>query len=170
MILAPASRKLALTVHVATSVAWLGAVACFLALAIAGVVSRDPQAVRAAYLAMDLITLFVIVPLAFASLLSGLVCSLGTTWGLFRYYWVLLKLLITPLATIVLLMHTQPIGFLADAATKTAMFGAGLYGMQVLMVVVSAGAVLVLLLLTLLAVYKPKGMTRYGWRKQASTP
>ena len=170
MILSPAWRKLALSIHVATSVAWLGAVACFLALAIAGVVSRDPQTARAAYLAMDMTTRYVIVPLASASLLSGLVCSLGTTWGLFRYYWVLLKLLITPLATLVLLMHTRPIGFLADVAAKTAALDTGLFDMQILMVVVSAGAVLVLLLLTLLAVYKPKGMTRYGWSRQASAP
>jgi hypothetical protein len=42
--------------------------------------------VRAAYLAMELIARFVIIPLAFASLLTGLIQSLGTPWGLFRHY------------------------------------------------------------------------------------
>ena len=41
---------------------------------------------RGAYLAMDLIGWFVIVPLSLASLLTGLVQALGTTWGLFRHY------------------------------------------------------------------------------------
>ena len=34
------------------------------------------------------------------------------------------------------------------------------------MVVASGGALLVLLVVTALSYYKPRGMTRYGWRKQ----
>jgi hypothetical protein len=101
-------RKFALTVHVSSSVGWLGAVGSFLALAIAGLISQDAQFVRAGYLAMEFTTWFVIVPLSLASLLSGLVQGLGTPWGLFRHYWVLAKLLLTVLATIILLVHTQP--------------------------------------------------------------
>lgn len=56
--------------------------------------------VRAAYLAMDLTGRFVIVPLSLGSLLTGRVQSLGTTWGLFRHYWVLMKFQITILATV----------------------------------------------------------------------
>ncbi len=99
-------RKLVLTAHVTFSVGWLGAVAAFLVFAIAGLTSQDIQIVRSAYLAMDLTARFVIVPLAFASLVSGLIQSLGTPWGLFRHYWVLLKLLLTTFATIVLLVIT----------------------------------------------------------------
>lgn len=89
----PGARKFALTAPVTASVGWLGAVAGFLALAIAGLTSQDPQRVRAAYLAMDMIGWFVIVPLSLASLVTGVIQSLGTTWGLFRHYWVLFKLL-----------------------------------------------------------------------------
>ena len=78
MIMTPSLRKLALTAHVTSSVGWLGAVAAFLALAIAGLTSRDPQMVRAAYLAMELTGWFVIVPLSLASPLTGLVQSLCT--------------------------------------------------------------------------------------------
>jgi len=130
MTLTSGLRKLALTVHVTSSVGWLGAVAAFLALSIAGVTSQDAQMVRSAYLAMNLIAWFVIVPLCFASLLTGLVSSLGTPWGLFRHYWVLMKLLITLPATLVLLVHMQPIGLLAGAASQTTLtlFGADLHG------------------------------------------
>src|SRR5438128_247342 len=105
----PGLRKLALTTHVTSSVGWLGAVAGFLCLAIAGLGSGDPQIVRAAYLAMHVTTWFVIVPFSLASLLTGLVQALGTTWGLFRHYWVVTKLLLTSFATLLLLVHTQAI-------------------------------------------------------------
>src|SRR5258708_11390948 len=108
MLLPPRLRKFALTAHVTASVGWLGAVAAFLAVAIAGLTSGDTPMVRAAYLAMGLTGWFVIVPLSLASLLTGLGQALGTTWGLFRHYWVLAKLLITVVATILLLVHMQP--------------------------------------------------------------
>ena len=162
----PGLRKLALTAHVISSVGWFGAVAAFAALAIAGMISQDAQTVRAAYTAMKLITWLVVLPLALISLLSGVVSSLGTNWGLFRYYWVLLKLLMTVLATIVLLIHMQPIDLLADVAANTAVFGADLQSRQLMMVTASSAALIVLIVLTVLSVYKPQGMTRYGWRKQ----
>ena len=71
MTMRPRLRKFALTAHVTSSVGWLGAVAGFLAPAVAGLTSQDAQMVRAAYLAMDLTTWFVIVPLSLASLLTG---------------------------------------------------------------------------------------------------
>ncbi|MEV6524511.1 hypothetical protein AB0M43_21365 [Longispora sp. NPDC051575] len=101
------------------SVGWLGAVAGFLALAIAGLGSQDAQTVRAAHLSMELIGWFVLVPLALASLLTGLIQSMGTEWGLFWHYWVLVKLLITVLATVVLLLYAQTLGYLAGIAAQT---------------------------------------------------
>src|SRR5262245_15129203 len=102
MIMTPSLRKLALTAHVTSSIGWFGAVAAFLALSVVGMTSPDAHLGRAAYLAMEVITRFVIVPLAIVSLLSGIVSSLGTKWGLFRYYWVLVKLVITVFATLIL--------------------------------------------------------------------
>ena len=81
MIMKPGLRKFALTAHIITSVGWFGAIAAFLALSIAGMTSQDAQLVRAVYLVMGLTTWFVIVPLALASLLTGIVSSLGTKWG-----------------------------------------------------------------------------------------
>jgi hypothetical protein len=162
----PRLRKFALTAHVTFSVGWLGAVAGFLALAIAGLTSEDAQMVRAAYLAMELTGWFVIVPLSLAALLSGLVQSLGTEWGLFRHYWVLVKLLITILSTILLLVHMQPTSRLAGLAAETTLSSADLLGMRIQLVADAGAALLALLMATTLAVYKPRGMTRYGWRKQ----
>ena len=166
MTMTPGVRKLALTAHVTLSVGWLGAVAAFLVLAIAGLTSKDAQMVRASYLAMELTAWSVIVPLSFASLLTGLLSSLGTTWGLFRHYWVLLKFLMTILATIILLAHTQPISQVAAVAAKTTLSSSDLRNLRIQILADAGAALLVLIVNTTLGVYKPRGMTPYGWRKQ----
>jgi hypothetical protein len=167
MTMAPGLRKFALTAHVTSSVGWLGAVAGFLALAVVGLASQDAQTVRAAYLVMEPIGWFVLVPLAFTSLLTGLVQALGTTWGLFRHYWVLFKLLINVLATVVLLLYMQTLDYFAGVAAETALSSGDLSGLRSPSPVLHAGAALLLLLVaTTLAVYKPRGMTPYGRRRQ----
>ena len=166
MTLTPRFRKLELTAHITASVGWIGADAAFLALAVAGLNSPNDQIVRAAYLSMGLIAWFVIVPLSLASLLTGLVQSLGTHWGLFRHYWILVKFLIAVSAIIVLLIHTQPIGIMASAAAHTRIIGTNLYGTRLQLVVAAGAGLFVLLVAATLAVYKPRGVTPYGWRRQ----
>jgi hypothetical protein len=166
MTMTPRLRKFALTAHVTSSVGWLGAVAGFLALAVAGLTSKEAQTVRAAYIAMELTGRLVIIPFSLASLLTGVVQSLGTRWGLFRHYWVLVKLLITVLAILVLQLHMQPIGVVARAAVETALSNADLRALRIQLMADAGSALLVLLVATTLAVYKPRGMTPYGWRKQ----
>ncbi len=161
--MAPPLRKFALTAHVVSSVGWLGAVVVFLGLSIVGMTSPNAETVRAAYLAMESIGLFVLVPFSIASLLTGLVQSLGTKWGLIRHYWVVAKLLINVAASLVLLMYTQTLASLADLAAANAELGMLRSPSPVLHAV--AGLVL-LLAAAGLSVYKPRGMTRYGWRKQ----
>src|SRR5688572_16050035 len=107
MPMTPALRKFALTTHVTSSIGWIGAVIVFLALAVLGLTSQDPQMVRGVYLVMEHAAWLTLVPLAFASLVTGFVMSLGTSWGLFRHYWVVFKLLITAFATVVLLIYMQ---------------------------------------------------------------
>ncbi len=116
--------------------------------------------VRAAYLAMEFTAWFVIVPLCFASLLTGLVSSLGTTWGLFQHYWVLAKLLMTIPSTILLLLHMQPISYMASVAAERTLASTD-FGMLRIQLVFEAGAaLLVLLVTTALSVYKPQGRTQ----------
>jgi hypothetical protein len=166
MIMTPSVRNVALTAHVTSSVGWLGAVAAFLALAIGGLSSPRAEMVRAAYLAMELTGWFVIVPLCFASLLTGLVESLGTSWGLFRHYWIVAKLLIAVVATVLLVVHMRPVSFVASVAAQSALSRADLRQLRVQLVADSAAAVLALLAATTLSIYKPRGLTTYGRRKQ----
>jgi hypothetical protein len=77
----PGLRTLALTTHITLSVGWIGAVLAYLVLVVAAMTRADAQTLRAAWLAMELIGWYLIVPLALASLLTGLVMSLDTTLG-----------------------------------------------------------------------------------------
>ena len=160
-------RKFALTAHVACSVGWLGAVAAFVAVAVAALLSRDAQTVRGGYLAMEVIGWYALVPLCLASLATGLLQALGTRWGLFRHYWVIVKLGITVLATFILLLYTQTLASLAAAARASAAAGTGVESLRSASPVLH-GAVALLLLgtATSLAIYKPPGMTRHGRKRQ----
>jgi hypothetical protein len=163
MIMPPALRKFALTVHLTSSVGWIGAVVAYLALVIAAMTNQDAQMLHTAWSAMHLIGWYVLVPLALASLGTGLVMSLGTSWGLFRHYWVLISLVLTTLATAVLLEHMQTVNFFAGLAAKTD--SAAVNGLPGELLHAGLGLV-VLIVIQVLNVYKPRGVTPYGWRKQ----
>jgi hypothetical protein len=166
MVLSPGIRKFALTAHVTSSVSWLGAVAAFLTLAVTGLTSTDGSSVRSAYSAMEMIGWAIIVPLSLASPLTGLIQSLGTSWGLFRHYWVVIKFLITIPATALLVLHMQPVGHLARVVADANLAGGELAGLRIQLLADAGAAIVVLLVATTLSIYKPRGLTPYGRRKQ----
>ena len=166
----PALRKLTITAHVTFSVGWLGAVAAFLVLSIAGLTSHDAEVVRGAYLSMDLISRFIIIPMCFAALATGLLQALGTPWGFFRYYWILLKFGLALFATIALLIHQFAVMAVAakrvSGAAAETLFSSDLVSLKTELVRAPSLAILLLLVAATLGVYKPWGLTRYGRRKQ----
>jgi hypothetical protein len=166
MLMTPRLRKFALTAHVTSSVGWFGTAAAFQALAIAAVTTREPATVRGFYLAMELIGWYVIVPFCIASLVTGLVISLGTSWGLFRHYWVLVKFLITVVAALILFGFTQTLSSLGDLAADPTLSMYELRNLKQSPVLHSGGGLLAIFVATILAVYKPWGMTRYGRGKR----
>lgn len=163
MIMTPGLRKFVLIVHLTFSIGWIGAVIAYLALAISAMTSQDTQTVRATWIAREVTGWSVIVPLALAALLTGLVMSLGTQWGLFRHYWVLFSLVLTIFSTVVLLLRMPTVSFLADVAREAD--AADLAGLERDLLHPGVGLV-VLLVIAVLNVYKPRGLTPYGWRKQ----
>jgi hypothetical protein len=163
MTLSPSLRKLVLFVHLTSSLGWVGAVVAYIALGITASTRLDSETIRATWIAMELIGWWVIVPLALASPASGLVISLGTSWGLFRHYWVLISLGLTLLATIVLVLHMPSVSSSATIArggdpARLSQLGGDLAH--------AVGGLVVLLTVTLLNVFKPRGLTPYGWRMQ----
>jgi hypothetical protein len=164
MSMPPALRRAMLAAHIICSVGWLGAAAAYLALGVAAQVSMEPQVMRAAWIAMELSGWFVIVPLACLAYLTGLVLSLGTPWGLFKHYWVVMALVLTTLSLAVLLLHMPSVSALAGLARTADDAAASRLGGDVLH---PALGILVLLVVTVLNVHKPRGLTPYGQHKQA---
>ena len=163
MLLTQPLRKLTLLTHILSSVGWSGAVAAFLALAVTGLNSPNPVIVRAVYIAMQPITLRIIIPLAILSLLTGLVLSIGTPWGLFRHYWIIFKLLISTASLPILFLHTGIIRRVATAATDTRLPFTGLHEDRQQLVIASAASLMALVAAALLSVYKPRGRTGSSW-------
>ncbi len=166
MLLNPLSRKIALIAHVTSSVSWFGSVAAFLVLAIFGYVGSDPLKVRASYLAMEIVSQWVIVPLCFATLVTGLIQSFGTTWGPFKHYWVVAKLLITIIATVFLLIHMGPIQKMATVAIEKSFEVEELKSLRLQLIVDSVAALFAVFIAIVLSIIKPKGLTYYGWKLQ----
>jgi hypothetical protein len=150
--------------HLTVSVGWIGSVLAYLVLGVFAVTSQDTLTVRSAWIAMELIGWNAIIPLALAALPTGLVMSLGTQWGIFRHYWVLITLVLTGLSTIFLLQHMPTVSFLAHVAREAD--GAELVGGLGGDLFHAGVGLVVLLVIAGLNVYKPRGLTRYGWRKQ----
>ncbi|HET7768449.1 MAG TPA: DUF2269 domain-containing protein [Chloroflexota bacterium] len=176
MILSPGWRKLTLTVHLTASVGWIGAVVAYLALGVSAVTAPDDETLRAAWIAMEVTGWYAIVPLAIGSLVTGVVISLGTPWGLFRHYWVIISLGLTSLCLVVLLAHMPGVsataaalrsGGAAPAAPRAESAEQGRHGGARAGDLFHPSAGLVILLaVAALNVYKPRGLTPYGWRKQ----
>lgn len=154
-------RKLGLMAHVVFSVGWIGAVGAFLALAIAAL-SGGQEVSRAAYLAMNVVGQDVLIPFSVLSLISGVVQSLGTRWGLFKHYWVVVKLVLTIVATVALFLHqftaVAEAAKLAAGAGSVALRAVSLRQLGVQLRGDAGLALLLLLIATALAVYKPWGL------------
>ena len=163
MVMKPVFRKLLLSAHLTFSIGWIGTAVAYLALGLTAANSSDVANVRGAWMGMELIGWYVIVPLAVASFLTGVVMALGTKWGLFRHYWVSVSFFLTLLATVILILHMPSVSSTAQVA-RTAegevleSLGGDLHHPAV--------GLLILLVVQVLNLYKPKGLTRYGWRKQ----
>jgi hypothetical protein len=159
-------QKFTLLAHITFSVGWFGAVVPYLTLAIAALTSRDEQIVRAACLSMRLIGWFVIVPFSLAALVSGLVQSLSTRWGLFRHWWIVAKLILTVVAVVILFQHMRDVTRLSLMAKEGMLSIADLRPE----LIHSAGGLLVLLVVMTLSAFKPWGMTPYGRRVSQPAP
>jgi hypothetical protein len=163
MVMKAGLLRAVLSAHLTVSIGWIGAVVAYLALGVEAVTTSQPETIRAAWAAMELTGWYAIVPLALVSLASGVVMALGTKWGLFRHYWVIFSLGLTVFAVTVLLLHMPEVtAQAAIARTADAHVLAGLGGD----LGHPAIGLIVLLVVQVLNLYKPRGLTRYGYRIQ----
>jgi hypothetical protein len=158
----PAVRRGLLVAHIAASVGWIGAIAASLALAVVAFVTTDPAVAGAVYRVLEPLGWAALVPFSVAALVTGVIQSLVSPWGLIRHYWVLMKLALNVFAVAVLLLYMQTLAGFARAAS-----GGGAAVPSLSPVVHAAAAIVLLLIALVLSVYKPRGLTTWGYRRQA---
>lgn len=148
------ARTALLTMHVAVSVGWMGLDGALVALEVTGLGTSDPGGRAGIAAAMAAIVVWVLIPVAFCSLVSGLVLALSTSWGLVRHWWVLIKCGIGAAltATGLLLMLPRLHQIIAGDAEPV--------GMQMLLG--RSIALALLLAATGVSVIKPWGKTPHG--------
>jgi hypothetical protein len=137
------TRHIVLTAHIVVSVGLLGDSAGFLAVAIRRALSDDPAFVAASHDLLGTFALFFGIPLSFLSLLTGIALGLGTSWGVFRHWWVVAKLaLIVTVIGVGAIVLRPVLGDDADTGSGPLIAGA-------------AYDVVALTVATTLAVFKP---------------
>jgi hypothetical protein len=140
--------------HVAVSVGWLGLDGALVALEVTGLGTSDPGGRAGIAAAMAAIVVWVLIPVVFCSLVSGLVLALSTSWGLVRHWWVLIKCGIVAVLTATgLLMMLPRLHQIIDGDAEPV-------GMRMLLG--RAIALALLLAATGLSVVKPWGKTPHG--------
>jgi uncharacterized membrane protein len=161
----PRTRKAVLLLHILSSLTWLGLDVGLLALSLTGYTADDPATVRAVYLAMNVLGNTVLVPAALLALVTGVVLGLGTRWGLVRYHWVLVKLVIT-LITATLTIFLLRAGLQQAAAEVRTIPGLpGEAGGGLLFAPIVSLTCYVFM--TVISIFKPWGRTRWAPRRTA---
>lgn len=158
--LAPRVRKAVLTVHIVSAGAWIGVDVLVAVLAGVGL-GGGPEATRG--LALRALAEFVVTPMltsALVCLASGLLLGLATKWGLVRYWWVAVKLVMNLVLCALILVALRP--GMADVGAAGAAVEAGQVPATDLSFLVFPPTVSLtaLAVATLLSVYKPWGRVR----------
>jgi hypothetical protein len=153
-------KKALFILHLVFSIGWLGAVAAFFVLAVLGYTGEDETTVRSAYISMQAITTYAIVPASIGALITGIIQTATNQWGLWKQYWIIFKLLFTIAATILLILHLNPINKLYWAAFESIIAVEELKEIQWQLILDSFAAIILLLTITTVSVYKPWGKVK----------
>ncbi|MFC0601744.1 DUF2269 domain-containing protein [Streptomyces palmae] len=161
-------RRALLVTHVVVSVAWLGITLCLLVLGITAVTTGSAATAAACYRAMRIFADWLLPAVSLGSLVTGLVLSLGTPWGLALHRWVYTKFWLTLAATGASLLALRP--RIHDAAAEVDRLRAG-EAVHVFPDLAAAPTVAtsIYLFLTAISVLKPWGLTARGRRRREST-
>jgi hypothetical protein len=150
--LSPRLRKLVLAAHVLVAVGWLGVVVAKLVLEITAAMSPDREIHGAAYVFMGAFDRALFPPAVIATLLTGIILSVGTPWGLFKHYWIVAKLILTVAVVVT--------GVVFVGAWVEQAIAAGSGPVSPPLIYAALAHVLMLGAATVISVYKPWGRIR----------
>lgn len=110
------TRKLVLLVHIAAAGAWLGLDLVLGSLIVTGLTSADATSAAASALSLAAFATWPLLAVGAVTLASGVLLGLGTKYGLVRYWWVLVKLIVNVvLVTLVVVLLWPGIAEAADS-------------------------------------------------------
>jgi hypothetical protein len=111
-------KRWLLSAHLLCTVAWLGAALCSLIFNITALLTNDPHLLNATYVFADILDKAILRGGAVGALLTGLLLSVLTQWGLMRFYWIIVKEIVSVLCIVVGVIIS---GWNDDAISLTAM-------------------------------------------------
>jgi hypothetical protein len=106
--LTPATRKAVLVLHAVTGISWMGVDIALFVLLMTARTTDDPTLVVSGFNAIRIIVPVAVPPLSLGILVTGLILGLGTPWGLVRYWWVLVKLSLSLVMTVLVFLSLLP--------------------------------------------------------------
>ena len=113
-------KRWLLSAHLLCTVAWLGAALCSLIFNITALITTDPYLLNATYVFADILDKAILRGGAVGALLTGLLLSVLTQWGLMRFYWIIVKEIVGVLCIVVGVIIS---GWNDDAISLTVMQG-----------------------------------------------
>lgn len=169
--ISPRLRKAVLTAHVAISVGWLGLVTGMFAMSVAGATTHDAELQAAMYRTMSMLDEIFLGMTSMFALISGIVVSAGTKWGLLRRTWVATKFFLTMCVMVLGFSVIHQLILKANTLVdeKAPVRGGELDGVGWAMSGAALVALLSLVLMTAVSTYKPWGTTRWGRAAAART-
>jgi hypothetical protein len=152
------TRRWFLLAHVVFSVGWIGVELSMLTLGLVGRLDSNPVVVRSCYVIAGVLGGLFYFPAAGLALITGVVLGLGTKWGLVRYHWVAVKLVINIalLAGGSLLVMPRFVAA-AEAAIRNEPIG----DTAILLVSAMTAGLTLLLVATQVSIFKPWPKTRW---------
>jgi hypothetical protein len=156
------TRKSILVAHIASAGAWLGIDVVMGVLVFTAMFTSDEGVKALCFRALDVIAVVPLLTMGLLCLVTGVLLGVGSRYGLVRYWWVLIKLILNlVLSSLVLILLAPEISAHAELAQR-AMPGDAVsltVGHLVFPPIVSTTALLVAMTL---AVFKPWGRVRPG--------
>jgi hypothetical protein len=157
--LRPPARKSLLVVHIASGGAWIG-MDVVMGVLVFTALGGDDATKALCFRALELFAGWPLIVTGLICLVSGILLGLGSVYGLIRYWWVVVKLVLNVILVVLVSVLLRP--GVVELAEQGRRFDAGLsatlaVGQLVFPPIVSTSA---LIFATILAVFKPWGLIR----------
>jgi len=115
-------KRWLLSAHLLCAVTWLGAGFCSLILNLTALFTHNPHLLNATYVLADILDKALIRGGAIGTLITGILLSVLTQWGLMKFYWIIVKEIVSVLCVTV--------GVIISGWNHDAIFLTALHGLQ----------------------------------------